>query len=50
MLGRQVADAGSADEAAPIVAEIEEITAVILVGRDADGDGQATWQEDEGGL
>jgi len=50
VLGRQVGAAGSAGEAAPLVAEIEEITEVILVGRDADGDGQASWQENEGGL
>jgi len=50
LLGREVAEAGSAGEAAPIVAEIAEITQVILVGRDADGDGQASWQENEGGL
>jgi hypothetical protein len=32
------------------VAEIEGITQAILAGTDADGDGQATWEENEGGL
>jgi len=50
VLGRQVGDASSAGEAAPIVAEIEGITQAILAGTDADGDGQATWEENEGGL
>jgi hypothetical protein len=49
-LGKQVQSANSAVEAAPMVAEIEVMTKTIMAGTDANGDGQVTWQENEGGL
>lgn len=49
-LGQQVQAASSAEEAAPLVAEMQTLTRAILEGTDADGDGTVTWQENEGGL
>ena len=42
--------AGSAEEAAPLVMEMQAMTDAILNGMDANGDGQATWEEGEGGI
>jgi hypothetical protein len=49
-LGQQVEAASSAAEAAPVVAEIERLTVMILAGIDANGDGTAGWGQGEGGL
>lgn len=49
-LGQQVQAASSAEEAAPLVAEMQTLTQAILEGTDADGDGTASWQANEGGL
>ena len=42
--------AGSAEAAAPLVMEMQAMTDAILNGMDANGDGQATWEEGEGGI
>ncbi len=47
-LAEQVRDAGTADEAARILAELHELTQQIISGEDADGSGQVGWRE--GGL
>lgn len=49
-LGQQVQTASSAEEAAPLVAEIETLTQAILAGTDANGDGTVSWEANEGGL
>jgi hypothetical protein len=49
-LGQQVQAASSAAEAAPLVAEMQTLTATILAGTDANGDGTVSWAESEGGL
>ena len=49
-LGQQVQSASSADEAAPLVGEMQTLTQAILAGTDANGDGTVSWDEDEGGL
>lgn len=49
-LGEQVRATDSADAAFPLAEDIEGLTQAILDGKDADGDGEITWQEGEGGL
>ena len=49
-LGQQVQAASSAAEAAPLVAEMEDLTQRILAGTDANGDGTVSWEANEGGL
>ena len=49
-LAAQVQAAGSAEAAAPMVQEIQQLTAQLVDGQDADGDGRVGWQEGEGGL
>jgi hypothetical protein len=49
-LGQQAQAASSAAEAAPLVAEMQTLTATILAGADANGDGTVSWAESEGGL
>lgn len=49
-LGEQVQAADSADAAYPLAQDIEGLTRAMLDGMDADGDGEITWQEGEGGL
>jgi hypothetical protein len=49
-LGQQAQAASSAAEAAPLVAEMQTLTATILAGTDANGDGTVSWAESEGGL
>jgi hypothetical protein len=46
----KVAAAQTAAEAKPAVEKIAALVDAIRNGRDADGDGQATWVEGEGGL
>lgn len=45
-----VRSAESAGEAAPLVMEMQEMTQALLDGIDANGDGEATWEEGEGGI
>jgi hypothetical protein len=47
---QEVQTADSAEEAAPLVMELEEMTQAVLDGVDANGDGEATWEEGEGGI
>lgn len=49
-LAEAVGAAGSAEEAAPLVTEMETLARRALSGQDADGDGRVGWQEGEGGL
>ena len=49
-IGKQVLAAGSASEAAPLVAKIKTIATQLMAGRDANGDGKITWEPGEGGL
>lgn len=49
-LAAQVQEAGSADAAAPLVQEIQQLATQLVEGEDADGDGSVGWQEGEGGL
>lgn len=50
MLAEKIAMAASADEAAPLVAELDALAQALLSGVDANGDGRTGWQEGEGGL
>lgn len=47
---QRVRAADSAEEAAPLVMELQEMTQAVLNGLDADGDGEATWERGEGGI
>lgn len=49
-LAEQIAAATSAEEAAPLVAEMNTLVGQLKTGVDADGDGTITWQQAEGGL
>lgn len=49
-LAAQVQAAESAEAAAPLVQEIQQLTTRLVEGEDADGDGSVGWQEGEGGL
>ena len=49
-LSEQVLSASAADQAAPSVQQIQELTQHIVNGTDADGDGRVGWQAGEGGV
>ena len=49
-IGKQVLAAGSASEAAPLVAKINTLATQLVAGTDANGDGKITWKTGEGGL
>jgi hypothetical protein len=49
-LARRIAAAGTSAEAAPLVERLAALTAQILAGQDANGDGRVTWEAGEGGL
>ena len=49
-LGKQIQAASSAGDAAPLVQQMEVLANQLLGGVDADGDGNITWVEGEGGL
>ncbi len=49
-LSEQVLSATTADQAAPSVRQIQELTQHIVDGTDANGDGRVSWQAGEGGV
>jgi hypothetical protein len=49
-LGQQIDASTSASQAAPLVQQMQKLTAAIVSGTDANGDGRIGWQEGEGGL
>lgn len=49
-LARQVREAASAADAAPLVQQLQTLASQLLPGVDADGDGRVGWAEGEGGL
>ncbi len=49
-LGKQIQSASSAGDAAPLVQQLEVLANQLLGGVDANGDGNITWVEGEGGL
>ncbi|HFD15419.1 MAG TPA: hypothetical protein ENJ38_03830 [Rhodospirillales bacterium] len=49
-LGKKVMAAGSASEAAPLVARIQKLADALIAGVDANGDGNVSWEKGEGGL
>ena len=49
-LSEKVLSASAADQAAPSVQQIQELTQHIVNGTDADGDGRVSWQAGEGGV
>ncbi len=49
-LGKKVMAAGSASEATPLVARIQELAGALIAGVDANGDGTVSWEKGEGGL
>lgn len=49
-LAAQVQSAGSAEAAAPLVEEIQQLADQLVDGADTDGNGRVGWQEGEGGL
>jgi len=49
-LARKVGEADAAGAAAGHVAKIEKIIGWIRTGRDANGDGEVTWRQGEGGI
>lgn len=49
-LGQEILQAEEATEAAELLEEMAELTAAMLEGVDADGDGRIGWQAGEGGL
>jgi hypothetical protein len=49
-LVERVQAAETAAAAAPVIQELETVTAQLISGEDADGDGQVSWREGEGGL
>ncbi|WP_428542202.1 hypothetical protein [Profundibacter sp.] len=50
VLINQILAADNAEQAAPVVIELEEATHQLLDGFDANGDGEITWEAGEGGL
>lgn len=50
MLAQKIAMATAAEEAAPLVAQLDALARALLAGVDANGDGRTGWQEGEGGL
>jgi len=49
-LSEKVLSASTADQAAPSVQQIQELTQHIVDGTDANGDGRVSWQAGEGGV
>ena len=49
-LSQEVLAASSAADAAPMVKKIKAMSDALIVGIDADGDGNVTWKKGEGGL
>ena len=49
-LASRIQDASSAAVAAPLIEELNTLAQQLVDGTDADGDGQVSWQEGEGGL
>jgi len=49
-LSEKVLSASTADQAAPSVQQIRELTQHIVNGTDANGDGRVSWQAGEGGV
>ena len=49
-LAQRIASVGSAADAGPLVAQLNDLTQALLTGVDANGDGRTGWQEGEGGL
>lgn len=49
-IGKRVLAAGTASEAAPLVAKMKTLTIQLMAGMDANGDGKITWKPGEGGL
>lgn len=50
MLAQKIEMATAAEDAAPLVAELDALAQALLAGVDANGDGRTGWQEGEGGL
>ena len=48
-LAKGIMEATSADDAAPMMEELVGVTAQLVPGHDANGDGRIGWQEGEGG-
>ena len=42
--------APAADQAAPVVMKIQEMSNRLMAGEDVNGDGKVTWHASEGGL
>ncbi len=49
-LGKKVQAASTADQAAPMVMKIQELSNRLVAGEDVNGDGKVTWHASEGGL
>jgi hypothetical protein len=49
-LAKQIREAETDEVAAPLVTQLAELTAQILTGVDANGDGRIDWRAPEGGL
>lgn len=49
-LAQRIARTTTAADAAPLVAEVNDLAQALLSGVDANGDGRTGWQEGEGGL
>ena len=49
-IGKKILATNSAKAASKLVKQMAAITNELLAGHDANGDGQITWQKDEGGL
>ncbi len=49
-LSEKVLSASTADQAAPSIQQIQELTQHIVKGTDANGDGRVSWQAGEGGV
>ena len=49
-LAQRIARTTTAADAAPLVAELNDLAQALLSGVDANGDGRTGWQEGEGGL
>jgi hypothetical protein len=49
-LGQQVMEAQNAQQAAPLVREVQAISGTLISGQDTNDDGDVGWHEGEGGL